>query len=368
MSGTALAIERGDRLQVHASERMRVTSPAPRAAWREVLDADRHALAFQAPEWLDAMCATGRYEDASRLYETLGGTRIVLPLARRTGAFPGALAPQGSLPHAWGTGGVVADAPVDTADLALVAADLASLRALRTSVRPNPMQANLWVGATRGLGATSLPRRAHVLDLEGGADRIWSKSFASSARRGVRKAERSRLEIECGSSDRLLEAFHRLLGRSVERWAEAQNEPFALARLRARRRDPLEKFRCMARAMGASLRVWVAYRDGVEVASIVVLIGADASYTRGAMDKELAGPAAANELLHWLAIRDACEAGCGRYHMGETGASRSLARFKEKLGARAVEYAEYRFERLPLTRADAAARGLVKTALRFRDD
>jgi hypothetical protein len=347
--------------------RLLVTTPAPRGVWREVLAADRDALAFQAPEWTDAICATGRYEDASRLYEVGCGARMILPLARRKGPFPRALAPQESMPHAWGMGGVVADAPIEAAELSLIAADLASLPALRTSIRPNPLHAGLWAHATEPLGVTSLPRRAHVLDLQGGADEVWQRAFASSARRGVRKAERSGLHIKCGCSDELLAEFHKLLGCSVKRWAQAQHEPLALARLRARQRDPLAKFKLIARAMGASLRVWVAYREGVAVASIVVLLGADASYTRGAMDKGLAGPVAANELLHWLAIRDACAAGCARYHMGESGASVSLARFKEKLGARPVAYAEYRFERVPLTAADAAARGLVKRVLRFRD-
>jgi hypothetical protein len=347
--------------------RLLVTTPAPRGVWRELLAADRDGLAFQAPEWTDAICATGCYEDASRLYETSDGARMILPLARRRGPFPRALAPQGSMPHAWGMGGVVADAPIEAAELSLITADLASLPALRTSIRPNPLQAGLWADATAPLGVTSLARRAHVLDLQGGSEEVWQRAFASSARRAVRKAQRSGLQIKSGCSDELLADFHTLLGCSVKRWAHAQHEPLALARLRARQRDPLAKFQSIARAIGASLRVWVAYRDGVAVASIVVVLGADASYTRGAMDKELAGPVAANELLHWLAIRDACDAGCRHYHMGESGASVSLARFKEKLGARPVAYAEYRFERVALTATDAAARGLVKRALRFRD-
>jgi lipid II:glycine glycyltransferase (peptidoglycan interpeptide bridge formation enzyme) len=344
-----------------------VTSPAPRAAWRELLAADPRALAFQSPDWLDAMRAAGGYEDASRLYETPGGSRILLPLARRRLTFPDRLAPQGSFPNAWGMGGVLADGPIDQTDLARVARDLAALRSLRTSVRPNPLQADLWAAATEGLGVIALTRRAHVLDLRGGPDEVWKKRFASSARNKIRKGERSGLEVECGSSERLVEAFHQLLERSVERWAKAQNEPLALARLRARRRDPLAKFKAIARALGDSLRVWVAFREGVAVAASIVLLEADASYTRGAMDKELAGPVAANDLLQWHAIREACAAGCGRYHMGESGQSRDLAKFKEKLGAEAVDYAEYRFERLPLTRIDAAARGLAKRALRFRD-
>jgi hypothetical protein len=85
------------------------------------------------------------------------------------------------------------------------------------------------------------------------------------------------------------------------------------------------------------------------------------------MDKDLAGPSRANDLLHRLAIEDACRAGCRSYHMGESGSSESLAKFKRGFGACAVAYAEYRLERLPLTGMDNRARGLVKRLIGFQD-
>jgi lipid II:glycine glycyltransferase (peptidoglycan interpeptide bridge formation enzyme) len=85
------------------------------------------------------------------------------------------------------------------------------------------------------------------------------------------------------------------------------------------------------------------------------------------MNKDLAGPTNANDLLQWRAIQDACASGCRHYHLGESGASRSLARFKEKFTARPVPYTEYVIERAPVSRLDAAARGAVKRAIRFRD-
>ncbi len=161
--------------------------------------------------------------------------------------------------------------------------------------------------------------------------------------------------------------FHRLLQASTQRWAAQQNEPLQLARFRAGRRDPQQKFERLAASLGDAMRVWVAWKDGEPAASTIVLSGANASYTRGAMDKELAGPTHANELLHWLAIEDAIGAGCRTYHLGESGWSSGLSRFKEKLGGRPVTYSEYRFERLPLTRADRVVRSLVKRALHFKD-
>ena len=36
---------------------------ADRGTWRELLAADGDALVTQSPEWVDALCADGGYED-----------------------------------------------------------------------------------------------------------------------------------------------------------------------------------------------------------------------------------------------------------------------------------------------------------------
>ena len=57
----------------------------------------------------------------------------------------------------------------------------------------------------------------------------------------------------------------------------------------------------------------------------------------------------------------------GRFHMGESGESESLARYKEKFGARPIPYAEHRIEHLPATSIATSARTVVKRAIGFRD-
>jgi hypothetical protein len=344
---------------------LQVTSPAPRDVWRELIAADPEVLVMQSPEWLDAVCAGGGYVDASRLYETAAGTRLVLPMVRRTGLMPADLAPRASMPHAWGMGGLIGGRQASEEELAAVIADLATGSSVRTHIRPNPLHDGMWRHAAE-LGALTIPRRAHVLDLSGGADRVWM-AMRSEARRGVRKAERSGVEVECDSTGQLLPVFHDLLRLSVERWAKQQHEPAILARFRARRRDPLIKFQRMADALGEAMQVWVAWKDGEPAASNIVLRGTNVNDTRGAMNKELARPTSANDLLEWRQIEDACEAGCHWFHLGESGNSRGLAQFKEKWGAQAVPYSEYRFERLPLTRSDQLLRTTAKRVLRFRD-
>jgi hypothetical protein len=349
-----------------SEERWLVTSPAPHDAWREALSADPFSLETQAPGWLGSICALGGYEDASRLYERSDGRRLVLPMARRSVPGNGRLALQSSFGDGWGMGGLVGAGGVSSGDVRIVAEDLAARPALRTLIRPNPLLASAWEAAAQP-GVEVIPRLSHVLDLEGGFEHVWKTRFAGGARTNVRKAEKVGIVVERGRSEKHIAAFYELFDRSLERWAGRQHEPAWLTRLRAHRRDPIRKFLHLADALGDAFGVWLASLEGRPVAAAIVLLGSNAHYTRGAMDAELAGPTRANYLLHARAIEHACDAGCRHYHFGESGSSSSLAQFKTRFGADEHPYAEYRFERLPLSSADRRLRGSVKRLIGFRD-
>jgi hypothetical protein len=342
-----------------------VVTPVPEDVWAEVLASDPESLAFQTTSWLDAICSLGAWSDASRLYEFPGGRWFLLPLVRRARR-PAAVAWQASLPASWGTGGVVGPDQPQPHELAEIFADLRRQPVLRTSVRPNPLQDAAWAAA-RPSAAVRVPRLAHVLDLTGGFDEVWTTRFTSAARTAVRKAEKAGVVVECDTTGRLVPAYYRLYELSLQRWAARQHEPQALALWRGRRRDSERKLAAIAHSLGDKCRIWLARLGERPVAGILVVHGANASYTRGAMDVDLAGPTRANYLLHKRAIEDACAQGCRRYHMGETGTSQQLAQFKTRFGAVAVPYAEYHVERLPLTAADRRLRRGVKTVIGFRD-
>jgi Acetyltransferase (GNAT) domain len=345
-------------------EGVRVTSPAPRGAWEEALASDPNALISHTPAWIDCVSSSGGYEDASRLYELPGGRRVVLPMVRRRNV-PGPMASEASLPLSWDAGGIVAPGGIAARDLAAVFGDLAARATIRTALRPSPLDAEVW-SAARPPGVV-VRRLAHVLELKGGFGQVWAGRFAGTARTAVRKAERSGLTVERDTTGRLVPVVYDLFERSLDRWARQQNEPRALARWRGHSRDPRGKFTLIARALGEACRIWVAWRDGQPAAAILVMQGVNANYTRGMMDKEVAGPTRANYLLHQLAIEDACNAGCRYYNMGESGSSASLAQFKTRFGARPRPYAEYHIERLPITTLDRHARGVVKRVIGFRD-
>lgn len=339
-----------------------VTTPAPRAAWKRLIEQDADALPYQSPEWADSACATGRFVDVSRLYETEDGQQFVLPLLARAG-LPNWLNVAASMPESWGIGGPLGSVPLTAPVLAAMMDDLRNAGFLAVHIRPNPLHASIWRSTPIGL---AMPRRAHVLDLSEGFDAVWEQRFSGQIRRIIRKAERN-VEVEFDSTGRLLPQFYALLEKSWLRWAKAQNEPKALALWRARRRDPYARFQETLAAMGENCQIGAAYLSGQLVAANIVLRGRNTNYTRGAIDVDLIGNSGANDLLQKLAIEQSAKAGHRYYHMGESGQSASLSQFKEKFGAVAYDYAEYRIERLPLTPADTLARNTVKRLIGFKD-
>lgn len=344
-----------------------LSGSVPRQVWHELIGADPDALPTQSPEWLDSLCASGRYLDASQYYELQDGRRALLPMVRRA-HLSGWASTLDSMPASWGFGGLLVEGGVTVEAVSTVVDDLVARNALRVHLRPNPLHAEVWAAAMTGRrGVSSKPSNAHVLDLSGGFDTVWQQRFKSSTRSQVRKAERMGVVVETDTTGRLLPDLHTLLRTSVDRWAGRQHEPARLAQARFARRDPPAKLQTIASHLGGSCQVSVARFDGHPVAAVLVLRGRNAHYTRGAMDEELATQTQANRLLHKVAIEAACESGCRSYHMGESGESAGLSQFKSRFGAVAHPYDEYFIERLPLTRLDQLARTSAKRALGFRD-
>lgn len=342
-----------------------VISPAPRDVWNDLMRSDPEALPYQMPAWLDAMCAADGYEDASRLYNLAGDQQLIMPMVRRRGLLS-ALKIESSLPNGWGMGGLIARKPIRPEEIALVFADLSSRSSLRTSIRPNPRAGATWAAA-QPHRVIAIPRFAHVLDLEGGFDMVWTKRFNSVTRGKIRKAERSGLVVEYDTSGKLVPVFYDLFLRSIDRWAEQQHEPRVLARWRNQRRDSQHKLQVIAQMMGGACHIWVASHKGQPIAAMLVLQDANVNDSRAVMDKELCAPVYANDLLQKLAIEEACRAGCRYYHMGESGRSTGLNHYKSRFGAYGCSYSEYRLERLPITKADTFLRGFVKKLIGFKD-
>ncbi len=346
-------------------QNMRVSSPAPRDVWQALFASDPEAIPFQSPAWVDSICAAGHYEDASRLYELPGNRLMVLPLVRRKG-LPVTLSSAASMPHSWGMGGLLSSAPIQTDDIAAVFDDLARLNMMSISLSPNPRLGAVWSSAAPA-EVVRVPRRAHVIDLEGGFETVWSKRFTKKTRSSIRKAEEAGVVIESDTTGKFVPVFYDLLTKSMDRWARRQNEPVLLSRWRTRSYDSLRKFQAITSVLGAACRIWVAYFKGVPAAASLVIQYHNVNSVRSVLDEHTIEDSGANDLIKKHAIEAACDAGCRFFHLGESGTSSGLHFYKSRFGAEAYSYEEFRLEKLPLTRTDKTIRTLIKRAIGFRD-
>jgi Acetyltransferase (GNAT) domain len=352
-----------DQRLVSAPMPVSVISPAPRDVWDRLVASDPNSLPTQTGRWLDAICAVAGLEDASRMYQAADGRRLVLPLVRRRAL--GIPLVEASLPYGWGPGGLLAEGGLVRADdVRAVFADLATSRVPLVRLRPSPATGRIWEEAAPA-AAIRRALMAQTVNLRDGFDQVWHARFRGDTRTRVRRAERHGVVVDRDDTGRLVPVFQELYRKSVARWARHDGRPLILARWHATQQEPDHKLPLVSATMGDSCRTYVAYVKGRPAAAIVVLLGeSSAAYWRGAMDEEAIGKTYANYLLHGTAIKDASAAGCSAYHMGDSAPGSKLALFKSRFGAEERHYASYRVERLPLTAATDAARGVLGQAFR----
>ncbi len=344
--------------------RTAVVSPAPREVWREVLAADPDAVATQTPEWLDALCAhTGR-TDASRLYETDTGRRLVLPLAART--VGGVRVAEESWPYAWGYGGALVDGGALRPDeAATVLADLHRRRRIRTTITPAPQVAASWEAAA-GPAIQRIPHRSQVVDLTRGFDAVWAR-YSKSVRNAVRKAERRGVEVHRDTTGAFLPAFARLYESSVVRWAEQRGQPLPLARALFHLRDRPGQAAAVADALGERCVMWMATWRGEPVAVDLVLThGRYVHSWMGVNDNALARESRGTRLLDSRVLEDACARGASHLLLGESEPGGTVEAYKRQLGATTVATSALRIEAVPYTPSTDWARGVVEALLRRR--
>ncbi|HLN43655.1 MAG TPA: GNAT family N-acetyltransferase [Acidimicrobiales bacterium] len=312
-----------------------VTSPVPRAVWESLLRADEGAVVTQSLAWRDAVFASGRYHDVSLLYEFPSGRQVVLPMARRRGQ-PHQVAMMASWPRVWGIGGpLTTGGGITPAEAAAVLDDVAGRGMLQAKITLRHDADEVWLKEARQYQIEKCG--CYVLDLAGGFDEVWKHRFRGSVRTAARKAERSGVEVEVDRTGRLLGVFYDLYEKSIQRWAAQQERvPLWLTRWRMNWVNPTtpDNLALVARHFGEGCATWVARVKGEPVAAIIVLSsGTYAKGWRRAMDKELAAPVQANELLDRLSIEEACRSGHRFFDLGGAQPGSPVAASKEKLGA-----------------------------------
>lgn len=172
----------------------------------------------------------------------------------------------------------------------------------------------------------------HMLDLSPSLDNLFRSFHKDCVQRKVRRAEREELECQSGNSQRLLDAFYRLM---LQTRRKHQLPP-----------QPIQWFRNLAECMGDRLSIRVAFKDGKEIASILTLQHRNVLvYKYGASD-----PARQNlggtPLLFWRTITEAKAAGFSCLDLGRSDEDNvGLIAFKDRLGAKSSLLSYQRWSR-----------------------
>ncbi len=172
----------------------------------------------------------------------------------------------------------------------------------------------------------------HMLDLQPSAEEILRKTHKTSIQQPIKRAEREGLVYERGNSERLLDAFYRLLVLTRRRH---QLPP-----------QPVQWFRNLIDCMGDALTIRVAFKDGKEVASVLTL-----QYKNTVVYKYGCSDAAFQNLggtpfLLWKTITEAKAAGLTRMDFGRSDAANpGLIAFKERWGAKPSKLIYLRWSR-----------------------
>ncbi|MGA7400706.1 MAG: peptidoglycan bridge formation glycyltransferase FemA/FemB family protein, partial [Candidatus Sulfotelmatobacter sp.] len=160
----------------------------------------------------------------------------------------------------------------------------------------------------------------HSLNLDPGIDQLFRNFHKDCVQRKIRRAERERLEYEEGASEDLLQKFYHLLVMTRRR----QYLP----------PQPLAWFRGLVAAFGKDLKIRLASKGGIPVASILTLSHKKTMVYKYGCSNVAFNNLGGTALLFWKTIQDAKERGLEELEMGRSDIdNHGLVAFKERWGA-----------------------------------
>lgn len=323
---------------------VRIVTPVPPRAWRDVLDSDPGATALQTPEYFAAVREVTGGHDASVLYQLADGRSIVLPLVRRASIL--GVQVLAGYPGGLGHGSALASGGLRSSDVRTLVEDLRCRGASSIRIGGGHHTVDQWAAGLQVAGTVEERRSVHVIDLGRGWDAHLRERVASSVRYHLRKAERRGVSVELDTTGRLVPVFHSLYRDWVDRWVRHSPLPRPLARYMALREESFVKFATVATALGERCRTFIAWHQGVPVAGCITLVHGDhAIGWRSYSIKELAAPVSANTLVQARAIADAAAYGCRVFDLGQTGGEPGLEAYKRSLGGTPRHVVDLRIER-----------------------
>jgi CelD/BcsL family acetyltransferase involved in cellulose biosynthesis len=201
----------------------------------------------------------------------------------------------------------------------------------------------------------SLTYQFHRLDLRRSTEELFHEFHKDCVQRKIRRAEREGLSYEAGNSEALLQKFYRLLVTTRRRHYLPP--------------QPLAWFKGLVAAFGNDIKIRVASKGDVPVASILTL-----SHKRTVVYKYGGSIASLNKLggmafLFWKTIQEAKDEGLEELDMGRSSNDNAgLIAFKEHWGAARTTLRYWRYPCGPLVSQSSWRRTLLRLFVQSAPD
>lgn len=320
-AATAITLER---TRPTAGVEVHETDPIRDPRWSALVASHPRSSVFHSPKWLQALHNVYGYEPVvvttcppnapltnglvfCKIQSWLTGRRLVsLPFSDHCDPLP--------------------DAANETDELLLQLSRRIDREKWKyVEIRPIAYEPGSRAGMSRGM--TYL---FHRLDLRPPERQLFHAFHKDCVQRKIRRAERETLTYEAGASDAILRKFYALLVMTRRR----QGLP----------PQPLAWFRGLIAAFGSDLRIRVASKNGVPVASILTLSHKKTVVYKYGCSNAAFNPLGGTALLFWQTIQEAKHQGFEELELGRSDTDNAgLIVFKDRWGAsrRSISYWTY---------------------------
>jgi len=293
-----------------------VHDPIENPRWSDLLERHPAASIFHTPGWLNALRQTYGYQPFVVTTSTGSTLKSGLVACEVKGWASRRLV---SLPFSDHCDPLVENSADLSESLAFLLEHGRRGGATSVEVRPTP-----GVGqALRASGAALTPGVAycfHQLDLRAEETEIFRRFNQSNMQRAIRRAEREGLSYECGTSERLLASFYRLL-RMTRRRHRLPPQPLAW-------------FRNLLANLGDRVSIHVATKNAQPVAGILTLSFKNTTYYKYGGSDAAQHRLGSMPFLFWRVIQDARQRGSAMLDLGRSDVDQpGLIAFKDHLGA-----------------------------------
>lgn len=187
----------------------------------------------------------------------------------------------------------------------------------------------------------------HSLDLRKSKQELFQAFHKDCIQRKVRRAEREKLQYEEGNSERLLQKFYDLLVLTRRRHCLPP--------------QPLSWFRALLEAFGGDLKIRVASKDDLAIASILTLAHKKSLVYKYGCSDERFHKFGAMSFLFWNAIQEAKDLGCEEFDMGRSDSDNAgLIAFKGHWGAICVPLRYWTYPERPAGKSSSLKKTIVE--------